>query len=78
MTHLKQEDLERLVPSVREAARLKSSAITFVRQSVEWGMGSVNKVYRRLLHPLPYDKEKRMLRLTTCSGLPTIAYVHAR
>lgn len=63
MTPLKEGDLSRLLPSVRTAALLKSSAITFVRQAAEWGMGSVEKVYRRLLHPLPYDKENRKLRL---------------
>ncbi|KAE8970186.1 hypothetical protein PR003_g28578 [Phytophthora rubi] len=63
MTPLKDGDLGRLVPSVRAVAQLKSTAITFVRQTAEWGMGSVEKVYRRLLHPLPYDKEKRKLRL---------------
>ncbi|GMF27491.1 unnamed protein product [Phytophthora fragariaefolia] len=63
MTPLKEGDLGRLVPSVRAVAQLKSNANTFVRQAAEWGMGSVEKVYRRLLHPLPYDKEKRKLRL---------------
>jgi hypothetical protein len=63
MTPLKEGDLGRLVPSVRGVAQEKSGAITFVRQAAEWGMGSVQKVYRRLLHPLPYDKEKRKLRL---------------
>jgi hypothetical protein len=63
MTPLKEGDLGRLVPSVRAVAQAKSGSITFVRQAAEWGMGSVEKVYRRLLHPLPYDKEKRKLRL---------------
>ncbi|KAJ8566612.1 hypothetical protein ON010_g6508 [Phytophthora cinnamomi] len=63
MTPLKEGDLGRLVPTVRAVAQLKSSAITFVRQTAEWGMGSVEKVYRRLLHSLRYDKEKRKLRL---------------
>ncbi|GMF36151.1 unnamed protein product [Phytophthora fragariaefolia] len=63
MTPRKEGDLVRLVPSVRAVAQLKSNAITFVRQAAEWDMGSVEKVYRRLLHPLPYDKEKRKLRL---------------
>ncbi|GMF42323.1 unnamed protein product [Phytophthora fragariaefolia] len=62
MTPLKEGDLARLVSSVREVAQEKSGAITFVRQAAEWGMGSI-EVYRRLLHPLPYDKEKRKLRL---------------
>ncbi|OWY93627.1 hypothetical protein PHMEG_00036907 [Phytophthora megakarya] len=41
----------------------KSRAITFVRQSVEWDMVSIEKVYHRLLHPLPFNKQKRKLRL---------------
>ncbi|KAE8881593.1 hypothetical protein PF005_g28593 [Phytophthora fragariae] len=63
MTPLKDGDLARLVPSVRPAAQLMSGAITLVRQTIEWGMGSVEKVYRRLLRPLPYDVIKRKLRL---------------
>ncbi|KAE8907809.1 hypothetical protein PF005_g20987 [Phytophthora fragariae] len=63
MTPLKDGDLARLVPSVRPAAQLMSGAITSVRQTIEWGMGSVEKVYRRLLQPLPYDVNKRKLRL---------------
>lgn len=63
MTPLKEGDLGRLVPSVRLVAQRKSGVITFVRQAAEWGMGSVEKVYHRLMHALLYDKEKRKLRL---------------
>ncbi|KAE9217726.1 hypothetical protein PF004_g14076 [Phytophthora fragariae] len=63
MTPLKEGDLSRLVPSVRRAAKIMSGAVTFVRQSAEWGMGSVEKVYHRLLLPLPYDVNKRKTRL---------------
>jgi hypothetical protein len=63
MTPLKDGDLGRLVPSVRKAAQTMSRAITFVRQSAEWGMGSVEKVYHRLLMPLPFDVDKRRMRL---------------
>ncbi|POM58725.1 Hypothetical protein PHPALM_36594 [Phytophthora palmivora] len=41
---LKGGDLRRLVPSVRAVAQRKSGAITSIRQAVEWGMGSVEKV----------------------------------
>jgi hypothetical protein len=77
MTTLKEGDLGRLVPSVREVAQKKSGAITFIRQAAEWGMGSVEKGYGRLLHPLSYDKEKRKLRLDNCLDLPTIAFVRS-
>ncbi|KAE9267140.1 hypothetical protein PR003_g31881 [Phytophthora rubi] len=63
MTPLKEGDLGRLVPSVRKAAKIMPGAITFIRQSAEWGMGSVEKVYHRLLLPLPYDVHKRKVRL---------------
>ncbi|POM81384.1 Hypothetical protein PHPALM_652 [Phytophthora palmivora] len=63
MTPLKEGDLRRLVPSVRAVAQRKSGAITSIRQAAEWGMGSVEKVYHRLVHPLPYNVEKRKLRL---------------
>jgi hypothetical protein len=63
MTPLKEGDLSRLVPSVRKAAKAMSGAITFIRQSAEWGMGVVEKVYHRLWLPLPYDMQKRQRRL---------------
>ncbi|KAJ8566614.1 hypothetical protein ON010_g6510 [Phytophthora cinnamomi] len=63
MTPLKEGDANRLVPSVRSVAKALSSAITSIRQSAEWGMGSIEKVYHRLLVPLPYDKSKRRQRL---------------
>ncbi|KAE9350780.1 hypothetical protein PF008_g6260 [Phytophthora fragariae] len=63
MTPLKEGDLARLVPSVRAVAHRKSKAITFIRQSIEWGMGSVEKVFHRLAFPLPYDVQKRRIRL---------------
>jgi hypothetical protein len=52
MTPLKEGDLARLVPSVREAVKAMPRAITFIRQSAEWGMGVVEKVYHRLWLPL--------------------------
>ncbi|KAG9408593.1 hypothetical protein AC1031_020449 [Aphanomyces cochlioides] len=41
-----------------------SDSITSLRQAAEWGMGSVSKVYRQLLLPLPYDPDIRALRLS--------------
>lgn len=63
LTPLKDGDLGRLLPSVRESATVLSAAITSIRQAAEWGMGSVSKVYKRLLLPLPPDKHTRALRL---------------
>jgi hypothetical protein len=63
MTPLKEGDLARLVPSVRAVAHRKSKAITFIRQAIEWGMDSVGKVFHRLALPLPYDVQKRRVRL---------------
>jgi hypothetical protein len=34
-----------------------------MRQHAEWGMGAVEKIYRRLLLPLPFDQEVRGRRL---------------
>ena len=44
---------------VRRMAIKVNRAITSMRQPAEWGMGAVEKVYRRLLLPLPYDKRRR-------------------
>ncbi|OWZ09114.1 hypothetical protein PHMEG_00018239 [Phytophthora megakarya] len=63
LTPLKEGELGRVIPIVPEGAQEKSRAITSIRQTAEWGMGSVEKVYHRLLHPLPYDMDKRKLRL---------------
>lgn len=63
ITPLKEGDLQKLLPSVRPVARKLSRAITFVRQAVEWGMGSVAKVYHRLYLPLPSGKVERAVRL---------------
>ncbi|KAE9327043.1 hypothetical protein PR003_g16104 [Phytophthora rubi] len=44
LTPLKDEDIDRILPSLRSSARSLHNAITSVRQAVEWGMGSVQKV----------------------------------
>ncbi|KAG3091680.1 hypothetical protein PI125_g17355 [Phytophthora idaei] len=64
LTTLKDGDIDRLLPSVRRSARMLHSAITSVWQAAEWGMGSVEKVYHRLLLPLPYEPERRRLMLS--------------
>ena len=58
-------DLERALPAARPAFDMLSNAITSMRQSAEWGMGAVEKVYRRLLERLPFDPNVRALRLKT-------------
>jgi hypothetical protein len=63
MTPLMNGDLGRLVPSVRPAALMMSGAITSIRHTIEWSMGSVEKVFHRLALPLFADKEKRKVRL---------------
>lgn len=62
-TPLKEGDIHRFPPEVRPAARAVSNAITSIRQAAEWGMGAVQKPYKRLLLPLPYDKHLRARRL---------------
>ncbi|POM58770.1 Hypothetical protein PHPALM_36539 [Phytophthora palmivora] len=51
LTSLKDGDLERLLASVRRAARTLHNAITSVRQAAEWGVGRFQKVYARLNSP---------------------------
>ncbi|KAF0768492.1 hypothetical protein AaE_002778 [Aphanomyces astaci] len=63
-TPLKCGDLERASPVCREGLLLLSNAITALRQAAEWGMGAVEKVYRQLLLPLPFDPTLRHKRLS--------------
>ena len=63
ITPLKEGDLERSHPDAQAALLEISSAITSLRQNCEWGVGSIEKVWRQLLLPLPYDQNVRKLRL---------------
>ena len=63
VTPLKEGDLERAQVGTRATLAALSSAITSMRQAAEWGMGSVEKPYRRLLETLPYQQRKRGRRL---------------
>jgi len=65
ITPLKEGDIERASPETRLALRHLSAAITSIRQSAEWGMGCVDKVYRILHRKLPYNQMKRS-RLLDC------------
>lgn len=63
VTPLKEGDLDRCDPSLRAEITAKSSAITSIRQAAEWGVGSVEKCFRRILLSLPFDDEVRRVRL---------------
>ena len=65
ITPMKDGELEKQPVDLRPAQARLNSAITSMRQAAEWGMGSVEKVYRRLLIRLPYDKNIRRRRLQT-------------
>ena len=69
MTPLKDGDIERAHRDARPSLIRLSSAITSMRQSAEWGMGAVSKVYRILLKRLSYDKERRGRLLTVTHKL---------
>ena len=60
---LKENEIDRAHPDARRALLLLSSSITSLRQACEWGMGSVEKVWRQLLLPLPFNPEIRAMRL---------------
>jgi hypothetical protein len=63
LTPLKDGDLERQPIHLQVVIQACSNAITSMRQSAEWGMGAVEKVYRRLLNKLPFDQDVRARRL---------------
>ena len=73
VTFLKENDLERSAPAARPALAALSNAITSMRQAAEWGMGAVEKVYRRLLEPLPFDQKRRGRRILS-TFLPRTAH----
>lgn len=61
---LKENELELYPEEEQFAAQAVSNAITSIRQAAEWGMGAVEKPFRRLTMPLPYDPHKRGLRIS--------------
>lgn len=69
LTPLKDGDIDKLLPSVRRSARMLHNAITSGRQAADWGMGSVEKVYHRLLLPLSCNLERRRLLLSNAFHL---------
>jgi hypothetical protein len=60
---LKDDELDRFPANERGAAAEMSAAITALRQGAEWGMGAIEKPYRRLQVPLPLNKFVRGRRL---------------
>ena len=65
VTPLKEGDLAQAVRQGASEAWLQMvhNALTSIRQSAEWGMGAVEKPFRRLLLPLPFDPYVQSLRL---------------
>ena len=59
MTPLMDGDIEKAHRNARPALIRLACAITSMRQSAEWGMGAVSKVYRNLNGKLSFDKERR-------------------
>ncbi len=60
---LKDGDLERAHPRTQYALIILDKMITSLRQACEWGVGSVEKPFRQLLLPLPFNpviREKRL------------------
>jgi hypothetical protein len=61
---LKENELERAHPLAQAALLSLSNSITSLQQACEWGVGSIEKVWRQLLRPLPYNPALRRIRLT--------------
>mmetsp|Transcript_6396 Transcript_6396/g.9647 ORF Transcript_6396/g.9647 Transcript_6396/m.9647 type:complete len:250 (+) Transcript_6396:412-1161(+) len=69
ITLVKDGDNEKAHPLARSTLYRLSNSITSLRQSCEWRMGDVEKVYRRLLMPLPFNQDIRGIRLATIHRL---------
>ena len=65
VTPLKRADLERAISSGGDGVRIATvnTAVISIRQAAEWGMGAVEKCFRRLSLPLPYNPEVSRQRL---------------
>ena len=61
VTPLKRGDLERAINSGGDGVRIATvnNAVISIRQAAEWEMGAVEKCFRRLSLPLPYNPEFR-------------------
>ncbi|ETP27814.1 hypothetical protein F442_22901 [Phytophthora nicotianae P10297] len=60
LTPLKDGDIDRILPSLRSGLCTLHNAITSVRQSIEWDMGSMQQPPQS---PAPYNPELRGLRI---------------
>eukprot|EP00808_Paulinella_micropora_P030807 g37300.t1 len=49
--------------------KILHNIVTSVRQSAEWGMGSLQKQFPRITLPLPHNADKRDLVLECCFRL---------
>ena len=65
VTPLKDEDMERAVAREGDERSITTlnNAVISIRQAAEWGMGAVEKVFRRLLLRLPFNPNARGRRL---------------
>ena len=73
---LKEGELEKMDPWLQPAASRISSQITSLRQACEWGMGSIQKPFKRLLLDLPWRESVRAVRLSNIFRLWNVR-VHA-
>ena len=63
VTPLKENELESVPLPLQRMCSQVSASITSMRQTCEWGMGAIQKPWRRLTMPLPYDYNVRQCRL---------------
>lgn len=61
---LKEGELERYPRQLQPAASAVSAQITSLRQACEWGMGSIQKPFKRLAMHLPWRASVRAMRLS--------------
>ena len=55
VTPLKEGELDGIPAALQHFCGQVSAEITSMRQTCEWGMGAIQKPFRRLTMPLPYD-----------------------
>lgn len=60
---LKEGEADTIPPLIRHRLVAQSAQITSLRQACEWGMGSIQKPFKRLLVHLPWRSDVRALRL---------------
>jgi hypothetical protein len=63
VTPLKEGELEGIPAALQYFCGQVSAEITSMRQTCEWGMGAIQKPFRRLTMPLPYDYNVRHRRI---------------